>query len=253
MTENASAIPGLRIGHVAGVGLNKWRGVWAERFDAPLTVEDVPDTEQVSALHERRVDMCFVRLPIDRDGLHAIPLYEEQMVAWVSKEHVFAAVDDVTMADLSGEQVLTELDGAATDLVLGGAVLLVPMSIARGASRRDLTHRPVTDAEPSPVALAWRVDNDNPLIDEFIGVVRGRTANSSRGQTDRSTSASGADGSSEKGSPKNPAKKPGKTPANTSGNNSGKGQARSGQPRVHQPRPSSRSKPANRGGRRRGR
>ena len=74
----------------------------------------------------------------------------------------------------------TELTTAATDLVLGGAVLVVPMSVARGASRRDLTYRPVVDADPSPVALAWRTDEENPLIEEFIGVVRGRTPNSSR-------------------------------------------------------------------------
>lgn len=132
--------------------------------------------------------MCFVRLPIDRDGLHAITLYEEQMVAWTAKEHVFAAVDEVTLADLDDETVLTELDAIAIDRALAGAVLIVPMSIARAASRRDLLQRPIVDADPSPVALAWRVDDDNPLLDEFVGVVRGRTANSSRTQQERTSS-----------------------------------------------------------------
>ncbi|MDO5627237.1 MAG: LysR substrate-binding domain-containing protein [Mobilicoccus sp.] len=185
--ENAEA-PGLRIGAVPGVTLTKWRRVWGERFTEPLTVVDVPDDEQVTALREGSLDMCLVRLPIDREGLHAIPLYEEQIVAWVSKEHAISAVDEVSVADLDDEQVLTELTPSATDLVLGGAVLVVPMSIARGASRRDLTYRPVVDAEPSPVALAWRIDNANPLIEEFIGVVRGRTPNSSRTAQDRAAS-----------------------------------------------------------------
>ena len=44
--------------------------------------------------------MCFVRLPIDREGLHAIPLYEERIVAWVSKEHAISAVDEVTLANV---------------------------------------------------------------------------------------------------------------------------------------------------------
>lgn len=180
MSEESAAVGGLRIGAVPGVTLTKWQRVWGERFDVPLTTSDVPDDDQLTGLHHGSLDMCFVRLPIGRDGLHAIPLYEEQIVAWVSKEHAISAVEEVTLADLDDEQVVTELTSTATDLVLGGAVLVVPMSVARGASRRDLTYRPVVDADPSPVALAWRIDDENPLIEQFIGVVRGRTANSSR-------------------------------------------------------------------------
>lgn len=180
MSEESAAVDGLRIGAVRGVTLTKWRRVWAERFDVPLSISDVTNEGQLAGLRDGSLDMCFVRLPIDRAGLHAIPLYTEQIVAWVSKEHAICAVEEVTLADLDDEQVLTELTPTATDLVLGGAVLVVPMSVARGASRRDLTYRPVIDADPSPVALAWRIDDENPLIDQFIGVVRGRTPNSSR-------------------------------------------------------------------------
>ncbi len=189
MSEESTAVGGLRIGAVPGVTLTKWRRVWAERFDVPLSVRDVPDDEQLAGLRDGSLDMCFVRLPIDRAGLHAIPLYDEQIVAWVSKEHAICAVDEVTLADLDDEQVISELTTTATDLVLGGAVLVVPMSVARGASRRDLTYRPVVDADPSPVALAWRIDDENPLIEQFIGVVRGRTPNSSRTAPDQRTSA----------------------------------------------------------------
>lgn len=191
MSENTTSASGLRIGHVHGVTLTKWRRIWEERFRDPLVVEEVPDATQLDGLHDGSLDMCFVRLPIDRDGLHAIPLYEEQMVAWVSKEHLFAAADEVTLADLADEEtVLTELDAVALDRVLAGAVLVVPMSIARGASRRDLVYRVITDAETSPIALAWRVDDENPLLDEFVGVVRGRSASSSRTQQERAASGS---------------------------------------------------------------
>lgn len=189
VSENTAPSPGLRIGHVRGVVLHKWQRTWEERFAAPLTIREVADDEQLDGLRDGSLDMCFVRLPIDRDGLHAIPLYEEQVVAWVSKEHLFAAADEVTMAEVDEEEtVLTELDAIALDRVLVGAVLVVPMSIARGASRRDLTYVPISDAEPAPVALAWRVDDENPLLDEFVGVVRGRSANSSRTQAERKAS-----------------------------------------------------------------
>lgn len=190
MSHEHTAGAGLRIGHVRGVTLTKWQRVWAERFREPLIVREVDDADQLAGLHDGSLDMCFVRLPIDRAGLHAIPLYEEQAVAWVAKDHVVAAADEITLADLADETVLTELDAVAIDRVLAGAVLVVPMSIARSASRRDLTYRVVTDAPLSPVALAWRTDDENPLLEEFVGIVRGRTVNSSRTQSERAASGS---------------------------------------------------------------
>lgn len=168
-----------------GVTLTKWRRVWAERFREPLEIAEVSDADQLAAIRRGEVDMCFVRLPIDRAGMHAIPLYDEVMVAWVAKDHPIAAVDELTMADLADETVLSELDAVAIDRVLAGAVLVVPMSIARSASRRDLVHRPIIDADPSPIALAWLQDNQHPLIAEFVGVVRGRSVNSSRSDKER--------------------------------------------------------------------
>lgn len=176
----------LRVGHVPGVVLTKWRTRWAERLRARLEVVEVSEVEQRRVLMADEVDLCFVRLPIDREGLHAIPLYDEVTVAWIGKDHPVAAYDEVSLADLADETVLTELDAVAIDRVNAGAVLLVPMSVARAANRRDLVHRPVTDADPTSISLAWRTDNTNELIDEFIGIVRGRTANSSRTKAERS-------------------------------------------------------------------
>src|SRR6185312_10611957 len=59
-------------------------------------------------------------------------------------------------------------------------LLVVPQSLARLHHRRDLTYRPVVDAPGSGVGLAWPDAENTELMEEFIGVVRGRTANSSR-------------------------------------------------------------------------
>ena len=45
----------------------------------------------------------------------------------------------------------------------------------------DYPHR--NDQQPGAVWLAWPAEHPHPLTDEFIGVVRGRTANSSRTQS----------------------------------------------------------------------
>ena len=172
----------LRIGFVPGVTLTKWRRIWADRFPrVPLEVVEVHERDQRRALVDGDVDMCFARLPLDSSGLHAIPLYEEQPVVWLSKDHVVSALDEVTTEDLADERVIHDAEPESIELATySAAVLRVPMSVARSGSRRDMVYRPVTDAEPTTVVLAWRVDDENPWIEEFIGVVRGRTPNSSR-------------------------------------------------------------------------
>lgn len=175
--------PTLRVGYVPGVTLTKWRRIWGERYRAPLEVVGVAEAGQRRALSENAVDMCFVRLPIDREGLQLIPLYDERPVLWLSRDHLLAALDEVTAADLAedGTRVLHDAEPASIDLATyGAAVLRVPMSIARSGSRKDLVYRPVSDAEPTTVGLAWPVGSEHPLIEDFIGVVRGRTVNSTR-------------------------------------------------------------------------
>lgn len=174
--------PRLRVGHVPGVTLTKWRTIWGDRFPRTrLEIVEVEQARQRQVLVDDEVDVCFVRLPVDDDGMHLIRLYEEVPVAWVSKDHLVAAVDEVTLADLAEDDVFTDVTPFHLDLVsIGEAVLHVPQSVARSQSRRDFVYRPITDAPPTTVALAWLKDNPNELIDEFIGVVRGRTENSSR-------------------------------------------------------------------------
>lgn len=188
MTTPAQPAPtGLRIGFVPGVTLTKWRRTWAERFRrVPLEVTEIPEAEQRRALGSGQVDMCFVRLPIETAGLHTIALYEEQPVVWMAKEFLLAALDEVTAEDMAEFRIVEDYGPESIDLaVYSAAALRVPLSVARTQSRKDMVHRPVVDADPTTIALAWRVDNPNEWIDEFIGVVRGRTANSSRTAKER--------------------------------------------------------------------
>lgn len=182
-----NATDGLRIGYVPGVTLTKWRRVWAERFPRqPLDVIEVTEEGQRQAVLDGAVDMCFARQPIDIDDLHFIPLYDEVTVVWAAKDHPIAAFDEVSLDDLKDEDVRdsydqTDIDAAVAEV----AVLRVPLSIARTHNRRDLVHRPITDAPPSTVGLAWLRSNEHPLIQEFVGVVRGRSPQSSRTTSER--------------------------------------------------------------------
>ena len=81
----------------------------------------------------------------------------------------------------------------AVDLVAAGiGVLVVPQSLARLHHRSDLTYRPVVDAPQSGVALSWPEDATTDQVDDLIGIVRGRTVNSTRGRS-KPASESGAE------------------------------------------------------------
>ncbi|MFC9993579.1 LysR family transcriptional regulator [Nocardia sp. NPDC127526] len=176
----------LRVGFVPGVTVTKWERIWGDRFpDIPLELIPVPMKEQEPALREGRVDMCFVRLPIDREGMSAIPLYRETPVVVVPKDHPISLFDQVSTADLADERMqdAADLDEAAMTMELVAAVsgaAVVPHSIARLHHRKDLVYRTMTDVPETEIALAWPAAHTTDLVEEFVGVVRGRSERSTR-------------------------------------------------------------------------
>lgn len=184
----------LRVAFVPGVTPDKWARRWAERAPRDqLELFPVEEEQQTAVLESGRADMCFARLPVDpahEPGLHIIPLYAEVPVVVAPKDHFVEAADEVTTADLEGEhlhQVPPLTTKQAVETVAAGVGLVVlPMSVARLHHRRDVVHRPVTDLPGTRICLAWRRDLEDDRVETFIGVVRGRTVNSSRGEPPRS-------------------------------------------------------------------
>jgi len=194
----------LTLGYVPGGTPAKWARIWAERHaDVPLQLHAVEAAAAATAVRDGTVDVALLRLPTDTTGLAVIPLYEETTVAVVPTDHLLAAADEITAADLDGEPVMVPLDDVidwptapgnrldhrpettvdAIELVAAGlGALIVPQSLARLHHRKDLTFRPISDAPTAPVALAFPDGPQAELVEEFIGIVRGRKASSSRGQ-----------------------------------------------------------------------
>lgn len=193
----------LTLGYMPGGTPAKWARIWAQRHpDVLLDLYPVAAADAADAVRSGTVDVTLLRLPTDTTGLAVIPLYEETTVAVVPTDHVFAAADEITAADLDGEPTLVPLDNVvewsagnpvehrpettadAIELVAAGmGALVVPQSLARLHHRKDLTYRPITDAPTCPVAIAFPEGTPSELVEEFIGIVRGRKPNSSRGQT----------------------------------------------------------------------
>jgi DNA-binding transcriptional LysR family regulator len=172
------------VAFVPGVTPGKWAGVWQQRRPwHRLDLRPLSQHDALAALSAGEVDAAFLRLPVDTELHHAIPLYTEQPVVVAEREHPAAAFDSLTLADLDGETVLEGEWADTIALVAANAgVAIVPQSVARAFSRKDLITRPITDAPTTEVALVWPRSVESQSIQEWIGVVRGRTSNSSRGR-----------------------------------------------------------------------
>jgi len=209
----------LHIAYARGVTPGKWARIWHERFprvQLELTMMNaVTDASaQLAVLRAGAdstagrpatasdgeggpgADLAFIRLPVGPDGesvwpggarpgdIHFIALYEELPFVVAPKGNVLEAADEVTVADLDGEVKHPFDDDIQTTIEVVAAnvgVVIVPQSIARLYARKDVIARPVTDAPGWRIGLAWPRASRDPRVDDFVGVVRGRTANSSRG------------------------------------------------------------------------
>ena len=188
---------------------------------APIECKDVPENP-FAHMSIVRPD----REPASADGekYHGIRLYEELPVVILPVDHVLTVLDEVPVEELAEEFLLQPAsdipayeevsrawresagrivpegltDKETIELVAAGVGLyIVPMSIARFYHRKDLTYRPVAGLDTYPVHLVWprapkgepRSEELEALLQDFIGIVRGRTATSDRGSETRQARA----------------------------------------------------------------
>ena len=188
---------------------------------APIERKDVPENP-FAHMSIVRPD----REPASADGekYHSIRLYEELPVVILPVDHVLTVLDEVPVEELAEEFLLQPAsdipayeevsrawresagrivpegltDKENIELVAAGVGLyIVPMSIARFYHRKDLTYRPVVGLDLYPVHLVWprapkgepRSEELEALLQDFIGIVRGRTATSERGSETRQARA----------------------------------------------------------------
>ena len=231
------------IAFVAGVTPTKWTRIWGDRRpDVPLTVFRTETAEQIAVLHDGRAELSLVRLPIDDTNLSVINLYREIPVVVASKDHPIEQAETVLLADLAGEHLLQnpddvpewrdladevrdetrrplppmrDLDETMEQVAAGVGIIIVPHSIARLYARKDVVSRPVTDVADTQIALAWITRETTDDIEEFIGIVRGRSTTSSRtdtGTADAAVSAEDEEAPARSdGRPPKPPRKPKKT------------------------------------------
>lgn len=186
----AEPVPTFRVAFVPGVTPTKWERVWRERMPRQrLELRPASATDALAGLRDGSVDAAFLR-EVAELGVQpgadwgVIRLYDEASVVVASRDHLFAALDSneaVGSAELAAENVLPGQDGETVELVAAGVgVAQMPQSLARLLSRRDVVSRPLRDASVTTISLVWPVERTSAAVEAFIGIVRGRTANSSR-------------------------------------------------------------------------
>lgn len=188
----------LRVAFVTGATPDKWARAWRDQRRGRLELVPVAEADQSGVVRRGEVDLALVRLPVDAEGLHCVRLYDERPVVVAGREHLVAAADTVTLDDLVDEQlvrphasgwrpdaeqlawpVMSEQEAIET-VAAGTGIVVVPESVARLFARKDVVRREVTDLPPTTVALVWLRERDDETTQAFVGVVKGRTARSSR-------------------------------------------------------------------------
>lgn len=179
------------------------RRTFAERRpDVTVEPKRIEWGGEARALREGVVDVAFVWLPADLEGLHNETVATEARLVAVSATHPLAARQEVRIDDLRDEPLVwtrvapaewvdwwavnPRPDGSAPrwgpenenademieHVVAGAAVCIGPASMAEYYRLPDLVWLPITDVEPLRIALAWAPDAVTPLVGAFVRVVR---------------------------------------------------------------------------------
>lgn len=196
VTAAAEAKPVLTVGFMPGIVVTPAvRVLVRHRPDVSVRLLRTSWHDQVEVVHDGRVDVSIVRLPVDQRGLTVRPLFTEPRVVVVPAGHRLAGKESVSVTELADEHLLQ--DPAAVpewrdialelrkrdrpevphvnsveeklELVAAGAgISILPLSTATYYTRQDVIGIPVEDIGPNQVCLAWLATRRSPLIDAFV-------------------------------------------------------------------------------------
>ena len=183
----------LRLSFVTGTEPGKWFTRFRDRT-AHGRLLATESEDPVAELLDARADLALARLPDPRvtDEHHVVELYREAPGIALPKDSELTLLDELTPGDIEGEIInwSTPPDGridipaVRTGLQVVAAnvgVLIAPRPLIRVLSRRQIEHRDFRGDVPATIiALVWRKVDDSGAIQDFVGIAKGRTSNSSR-------------------------------------------------------------------------
>lgn len=159
-----------------------------------MDVQRIEWDDQAPMLLDGRIDIGYVRLPIDEAGLRVAPLYAEPRVAVLPVGHRLAGKEEVTEADLSGEPLVWHADPSTQPtrhphpsagyvargvdetlehVAAGRGISFLARSATVFYSHPDVIYVPVPDLAPDQVCLAVAASRISPVVDDFFTAAQG--------------------------------------------------------------------------------
>jgi DNA-binding transcriptional LysR family regulator len=188
----------LMVGFRAGVAVAPAIQQFADQHpDVVVDVQRIEGDDQATKLLDGRIDIGYVRLPIDETGLRVIPVYTEPLVAVLPTGHRLAGKEQITEADLAGEPLLWDSDSStqptrrphpnAGYLVRGVDETLEHVAAGRGISflarsatvfysHPNISYVPVSDVAPDQVCLAVAASRTSTVVDDFVAAAQAAAA-----------------------------------------------------------------------------
>lgn len=195
----------LSIGFVESAAFGILPGVlkrFRKQFPAVrLSLWELVTNEQLRALHERRLDVGFLRTPIDDRDISTRTLLREPLRAALPLSHPLAKRKRIRLAQLAGEpfilfpralgpnffdqivgacrragfgpkivQEAIQMGTIVSLVAIGLGVALVPASL-ENLRRKGVVYKRLRESSAVELSMAWRSDNYNPTLARFISSI----------------------------------------------------------------------------------
>lgn len=175
--------------------------------DVTLVLREMVSGDQVEALGNGQIDAGLLRPPVVQAGTASFRVAEERLMAALPEDHPLARAPSLSLRDFAGEpfimyapyearyfhdlvielfarsgllpdyvQHLSQIHSILALVRAGLGVSIVPEAALHLYSR-GVVLRPLDLASPRSAELyiAWRQDNDNPLLPAILDIARGLT------------------------------------------------------------------------------
>ncbi|MFJ9159870.1 LysR family transcriptional regulator [Streptomyces griseoviridis] len=184
----------LMVGFRAGVPVTPAARMFEDQHpDVVVDVQRIEADDQAAMLLDGRIDVGYVRLPIDEAGLRVTPLYAEPRVAVLPAGHRFADKEEVTEADLAGEPLVWHgdpstqptrrphpdagypvrgVDETLEHVAAGRGISFLARSASVFYTHPDIAYVPIPELAPEQVCLAVAASHTSPVVDDFVTAAR---------------------------------------------------------------------------------
>lgn len=187
--------PWLRVGFTWGAAAEYTAPIVRafERTHPDVTVELRRYDDTLAGLSDGRAHVGFLPGPPHDDRVRTLVLAEEPRVAALPADHILADHRQLLLSDLEQDAlVINVVSGTTTTslwepghspetivrvrnvdewmeaIAAGRGIGLTAASTSRLYSHPQIQYRPIRDAPPVPIVLAWPHSNPHPLAADFI-------------------------------------------------------------------------------------